>query len=405
MVFRTPFADWRTLFSPLLPARTLKDEPGGFTTALQGGIPVAGGRYRMDGYDPVIGQISLVRNDKYWATETTTTSVVLRAGAPADLVESLQRGDVQAVYLRPGEVATAALDDLGTDVRQTTVPLPAAVELVFNLDGDRPTAAAAVRGAVAAGLDTAALQSALGDGNPDAVIPATSPFVLPAAADAPDAAPAGITGSAERLADALTGAGYRRSGLYWRDADGGVLTLVLGYDAADATARATARLLQRQLGAAGIQLNLVATTAGELATPLTATSVPDLLVTTTARSASDRGRAATLLSCAAGYPSPTTGTAATGGATVSPDPTAGGTTVPAFCDDTVRAEVTTVLAGGDPAELDPLGWDRLAVLPLGEPVAVLALGPALGAVELPSDPADLLWSGALRTLPDWPPPV
>ena len=42
-----------------------------------------------------------------------------------------------------------------------------------------------------------------------------------------------------RLADALTGTpGYDAPGLYWRDADGGVLTLVLGYDAADATARA-----------------------------------------------------------------------------------------------------------------------------------------------------------------------
>ena len=53
VVFSTPFPDWRTLFSPLLPARTLKGTPGGFATALQSVIPVAGGIYRMDSYDPV----------------------------------------------------------------------------------------------------------------------------------------------------------------------------------------------------------------------------------------------------------------------------------------------------------------------------------------------------------------
>lgn len=403
VVFRTPYADWRTLFSPLLPARTLKDEPGGFATALQTGIPVAGGRYRMDSYDPVIGQTTLVRNDKYWATETTTTSVVLRAGAPVDLVDSLGRGDVQAVYLRPGETATAALTGLGDDVRRTTVPLPATAELVFNLGLDRLTAGAAVRDAVAAAVRSAPLRAALGDGRTDGALAATSPFVLPAADGAPDSLPAGVTDDPDGVADALTGAGYRRTGLYWHDTDGRVLTLVLGYDAADATAQSAARLLQRQLGAAGIQLDLVAQTAVDVVAPLTALSVPDVVLALTPRSASDRGRAATLLSCAAGYPQPAAGTA-TAGATATratgeaPD---GEDTAPPFCDDTVRATMTDYLGGGASGDLDTLAWRRLAVLPLAEPTAVLALGPALAGVQLPADAADLLWSGPLRTLPDW----
>ena len=36
--FSVPFDDWRTLFSPLLPARLLKGTPGGFATALQTGL-------------------------------------------------------------------------------------------------------------------------------------------------------------------------------------------------------------------------------------------------------------------------------------------------------------------------------------------------------------------------------
>lgn len=402
VVFRTPYADWRTLFSPLLPARTLKDEPGGFATALQAGIPVAGGRYRLDSYDPVIGQITLVRNDKYWATETTTTSVVLRAGAPADVVESLRRGDVQAVYLQSGEAARAALAGLDGDVRQTTVPLPASADLTFNLGAGRVTATDAVRTAVAAAVDPAAVRSVLGGGAGDAVLPATSPVALPAAADAPATAPDGVTDDPDGVVAALSGAGYARTGLYWRDDIGRVLTLVLGYDAADPAARAAGRLLQRQLGTAGIQLNLVAQTGADVVAPLTAASVPDLVLATTARSASDRGRAAGLLGCAADYPQPAAGAAAP---TTSTTPAGDDAAVPGPCDTTVRAAVTAYLGGGSASAVTRTAWRRLAVLPLGEPVATLALGPALAAVTLPADPADLLWSGPLRTLPDWPRPL
>jgi ABC-type transport system substrate-binding protein len=405
VVFRTPYADWRTLFSPLLPARTLKDGPGGFPTALQTGIPVAGGRYRMDGYDAVTGQITLVRNDKYWAPDAPTSSVVLRAGAAPDLVESLSRGDVQAVYLRPGEDAAAALAALGTGTRQVTVPLPAAAEIGFNLGDDRRTADAAVRAAVAAAVDTAAVRAALGDGNPDAILPAISPFVLPAAVGAPAGAYTGSTDNAARVPALLTGAGYRRTGLYWRDSADRVLTLVLGYDAADAAVRATARLLQRQLGAAGMQLNLVALTPAEIAGPLTAASVPDLVLAVTPRSASDRGRAATVLSCAAGYPQPAAGAATAGSPTTPAGAVEEDLGEPGFCDDDVRAEVSTYLAGGPADEVAALARQHLAVLPLGEPVATLAVGPSMAAVRLPSDPADVLWSGALSTVPEWPPPL
>lgn len=403
VVFRTPFADWRTLFSPLLPARTLKDEPGGFTAALQTGIPVVGGRYRIDGYDPVIGQITLVRNDKYWDTETTTTSVVFRAGAAGDLVDSLRRGDVQAVYLRPGEAAATELAGLDTDVRRTTVPLPLSSELTFNLGTDRLTADLAIRRAVAAAMDPVQIRTVLADGDPDGLLPPTSQLAAPAADAAPDTAPDGVTDDAAAVVTALESAGYQRAGLYYRDDDGQVLTLVLGYDATDPAGRAAARLLQRQFAAAGVQLNLVAQSATDVVAPLTTASVPDLVLTTTPRSASDRGRAATLLECATGYP--VVGTATTTSDLTTP-PADGDPATPDVCDDDMRGAVTAYLAGDDDGTaLDALLWQRLVVVPIGEPVATLALGPALAGVTLPTDPAALLWSGPLRTLPDWPPPV
>lgn len=404
VVFRTPYADWRTLFSPLLPARTLKDEPGGFLTALQTGIPVAGGRYRIDGYDPVIGQITLVRNDKYWDPESTTTNVVFRAGAAADLIDSLQRGDVQALYLRPGGSAAAELAGLGTDVRRTTVPLPLTTDLVFNLGVDRLTADLAIRRAVAAAISPGAIRTALAGGDPAGLLAPTSQLVPSAVAGAPATAPTGVTDDPSTVVSALVGAGYVRDGLYYRDRDGRVLTLVLGYDATDAAGRAAGRLLQRQLGAAGILLNLVAQSPTDVLAPLTTASVPDLVLTTTPRSASDRARAATLTECATGYP--TVGATTTATTTTTTSGTDGTAAPAGFCDDAVRADVTAYLRGDtDGTALDALLWNRLAVLPVGEPVATLALGPALAGVTLPADPASVLWSGPLRTVPEWPPPV
>ena len=72
--------------------------------------------------------------------------------------------------------------------------------------------------------------------------------------------------------------------------DGQVLTVVLGYDVADERAAATARLVQRQLGVAGIQVELVQQTDADLQQPLTADSVPDLVLRTVPRSASDARR-------------------------------------------------------------------------------------------------------------------
>ena len=87
--------------------------------------------------------------------------------------------------------------------------------------------------------------------------------------------------------------------------DGEVLTLTLGYLLGDIRARATAGSIQQQLGAAGIQVNLVAQIAVDLLAPPTATSVPDLVLNSSPRTASDRSAAVTALGCADAFISAT----------------------------------------------------------------------------------------------------
>ncbi len=118
--FAQPFPQWRTLFSPLLPSHLLKDSPGGWSSALDSDIPLSANKYRMASYDPVTGQVTLARNDKYWATPPGPSAVVLRLGDPRDLLAAFNRGDVQALWLSPdGATAQDLLDQVPADQRTT----------------------------------------------------------------------------------------------------------------------------------------------------------------------------------------------------------------------------------------------------------------------------------------------
>jgi len=135
--FSAAFPDWDTLFSPLLPSHLMKDFPGGWAAALNTDIPVAANRYRMTSYDPVTGQVSLARNDKYWGTPPQPAAVVLRLGDPADLLAAFGRGNVQALWFAPGGSMATELEQAVPADRRTVVPFPATVQLVFNtVSGD-----------------------------------------------------------------------------------------------------------------------------------------------------------------------------------------------------------------------------------------------------------------------------
>ena len=397
--FSVPFDDWRTLFSPLLPARLLKGTPGGFATALQTGIPVAGGVYRMESYDPGIGQVTLTRNDKYWTSDVAPNAAVFREGSAGDLIAALGRGDLQAVYLQPDGAASAALAGVD-DLRVITAPLPVAARLDFNLGAGHPTADEAVRTAIGNALPAALVRTALAGGNTAGALPVTSRLTLPAQPEAPAAPPASYPGDPSVVESILVAAGYERPGLYFADA-GEVLTVVLGYDLADLRATAAARLIQRQLGTAGIQVDLVQLSDADLQQPLTADSVPDVVLRTVPRSSSDLAEAIRATDCSGTLVAQAQ--AASTSATTTTTTTGTGTVAAVRCDADVADMVDELLAGVDrTADLDARLWASLDEYPVAEPTATLALGPDLAGVAIPTDPADVLWTGVLHTLPTWP---
>ena len=170
---------WQTLFSPLLPSHLMKDFPGGWTAALAATIPVSANRYRMMSYDPLTGQVTLRRNDKYWGPQPNPETVVLRLGSAADLLEAFTRGDVQALWLRPAGDEIARVESAVPDERRRVIATPASVQLVFNTRAG-PTAVAEVRRAVAAALDPTDLALTLAEGWTGGGLAVTSQVRLPA---------------------------------------------------------------------------------------------------------------------------------------------------------------------------------------------------------------------------------
>ncbi len=442
--FATEFADWPTLFSPLLPSHIMKDFPGGWGAALNADIPVSGNRYKMSSYDPVTGQILLARNDKYWGTPPGPATVVLRLGDPTDLIAAFSRGDVQALWLDPEGDTLATVQESIPQERRTVVPLPASTQLIFNTTSG-PTASANLRAAIAAGISPATVGTALSGGWVDGAAAVTSQVRLPAqpAGAVGPTSPGTVTADATVAGERLAAAGYLPGGLY-ATKDGEVLRLTLGYPSGNRRVAAAARTIQRQLGLVGIEVDLLADNAASLLETRVATGTIDLALVSVPRGPKDAVAAASAFGCprpgttTAGEPddplvtgsaaapasqsdtdtqagTPTTDTAAPGTATPGDTADSGGTTGPSgttaplrtgnlsgYCTAATQKLLVDAITGQSGVEAaDPGLWSNLPVLPLAELSTVFAVSPALDSVlDGPHD--GWLWTGPLQGLPDWP---
>lgn len=418
VVFGRRIADWKTLFSPLLPSHILKDSPGGWTEGLAAGIPVSGNRYKMQGYDAATGEITLVRNDKYWQGQPGPSIAVLRIGSPTALIQALGRGDLQAVYLQPDAAEQRILQTVAPVDHRVVVPLPGTVQLVFNT----VTGAAAdvrVRRAVAAGLDLAAIRAVLSGGNLDGAAPSPSLLRLPATSVGPSAgspsmsnsssdaapgpptptasAPIGGTtsppaaGGSMAVAELLA-AGYTRKSLYLRK-DGHILRLRLAYSGGDARMAAAARLIQQQLAQAGIEVDLV---RADLRTVLGVPAAVDPVALTLAmvtRGPSDGLAAASAFGCPASSSTVEPGQKDLG-------PRAGN--LSGFCSAAVQQSVDQATDGSMPGDLNGLLQASLPVLTISRPSAIFAASAGIAPI-LSGAGRGWVFSGPLSGLPGWPP--
>jgi ABC-type transport system substrate-binding protein len=275
VVFNRPYAGWRTLFQDLLPAHLLKDAPGGWSKALDAGVPVSGGPFAMTSVDRSRGEMVLERNDRYWATPAQVDRIRFRQGSQAALVDALRTGGAQAaLFSRPDAITESLLRAADLGVTPTVVPQPVLVSVLL-----RPASAVLsdqrVRTAVAAALDRPELIATGVASGPSAALRADSEVLAPSAPDYHATDPA--TGIPARPDPAttrrlLTDAGYTRGPAGWERA-GQPLRLVVAAPANREPYGTIAARVTDQLRGAGIAAELREVDPDELFATLLVPSV------------------------------------------------------------------------------------------------------------------------------------
>jgi len=106
VVYKTPFSDWKSLFSSgtfIIPSHYIEKQPGGWNTGLDKNpekIPSAGWM-KVENWTQ--GQsLTLVRNDKYWGQKANLDSIVFRF-LPESTTQpaALQNNEVDLIYPQP----------------------------------------------------------------------------------------------------------------------------------------------------------------------------------------------------------------------------------------------------------------------------------------------------------------
>lgn len=413
VAFHRPYAGWRTLFHQLLPAHLLKDAPGGWSTALDAGLPVSGGPFAMTSVDRSRGEMVLERNDRYWDIPAQVDRIRFRQGSQAALVEALRTGGAQgALFSRPNAITESLLRAANLGVAPRVVPQPVLVSVLLR-PASHVLSDQRVRTAVAAVLDRPSLIATGVASGPSAALRADSEVLAPAAPGYHATAPA--TGvpvapdpdAARRL---LTDAGYTRGPAGWERAGQPLRLVVAAAENREPYGTLAARVAD-QLRTAGIDAEFREVDPHELYGTMLGPS---------ADAVSSRGGSAEVITPALAdlegiepgvdivvLPQPAAGHPATqlaswaGCPLVVPAKLAPAPPNPAdFCDLALQPMIERALTQDDPAgpvppTVEAALWERAVTIPLYQPASLLITTSQLPDV-VPGTPVEGPFDGAAR---------
>lgn len=151
VTFSKPYADWRSLFSPLYP-KEVTGSPGTFNDGARTTLKNTAGPFRLRGVNKSKGTVVLDRNPRWWGNEAKLESLVFRAVEPKDRADALTGGTVDVADI---DTATAGRIALAARYRSGSAGPPA------HGPGADITPAAALRSwALANGSDEEAAETA-----------------------------------------------------------------------------------------------------------------------------------------------------------------------------------------------------------------------------------------------------
>ncbi|MFD6275763.1 ABC transporter family substrate-binding protein [Streptomyces sp. NPDC060209] len=108
VTFSKPYADWRSLFSPLYP-KEVTGSPGTFNDGARATLKNTAGPFRLRSVNKPKGTVVLDRNPRWWGNEAKLESLVFRAVEPGDLTDALTEGTVDVADIDPATANSIAL--------------------------------------------------------------------------------------------------------------------------------------------------------------------------------------------------------------------------------------------------------------------------------------------------------
>ncbi|MFJ9764588.1 ABC transporter family substrate-binding protein [Streptomyces erythrochromogenes] len=91
VTFAKPYADWRSLFSPLYP-KQVTGTPDAFNEGARGALKVTAGPFALGAIDKKTGTVALTRNPRWWGRQAKLDTLVLTAVPRAERPAALAAG-------------------------------------------------------------------------------------------------------------------------------------------------------------------------------------------------------------------------------------------------------------------------------------------------------------------------
>lgn len=113
VTFSRPYADWRSLFSPLYP-KDVMGTPDAFNDGARRKLAVTAGPFRVEKVDPAAKDVVLTRNPRWWGRPAKLNEIVLHAVPHDQRAVALADGGVDVADVDPADAERIGLAARGT---------------------------------------------------------------------------------------------------------------------------------------------------------------------------------------------------------------------------------------------------------------------------------------------------
>jgi peptide/nickel transport system substrate-binding protein len=208
VTFATPYADWRSLFSPLYPTSVTADADA-FNDGARTRLPVAAGPFALKAVDSRAGTVTLVRNPSWWGERAKLDSLVLTAVPRDRRVAEVAAGRLDLAGIEPEALPAARRIPAAVAVRKA----PGAAYAQLALNGSSGALAdEKIRRAVARAVDRKQIAAAVLTPLGLPAQPLGNHLVLPSQDGYADHSSALGSGDVQQARALLGAAGWHRTG-------------------------------------------------------------------------------------------------------------------------------------------------------------------------------------------------